>query len=33
MPMAIASALGIHCIFYKLLKVPLPWGMLESIAW
>ena len=23
----------IHYAFYKLLKVPLPWGLLQSIAW
>ena len=33
LPVALASALGIHYIFYKLLKVPLPWGLLESVAW
>lgn len=26
-------ALGIHFLFYKLLKVPLPWGLLEPFAW
>jgi putative tricarboxylic transport membrane protein len=33
---AIASvlmALAIHYAFYKLLKVPLPWGVLQGIAW
>jgi len=30
---AIGGSLGIHYIFYKLLKVPLPWGILTSIAW
>lgn len=30
---AVAGSLGIHAIFYKLLKVPLPWGVLESVAW
>jgi len=33
LPVALLSALGIHYIFYKLLKVPLPWGVLKSIAW
>ncbi|OWY30358.1 tripartite tricarboxylate transporter TctB family protein [Herbaspirillum robiniae] len=32
-PVAVASALGIHYVFYKLLKVPLPWGVLNPIAW
>ena len=30
---AIGGSLGIHYIFYKLLKVPLPWGILKSVAW
>jgi putative tricarboxylic transport membrane protein len=30
---AIASTLLIHTIFYKMLKVPLPWGLLEGVAW
>ena len=30
---ALGGSLGIHYIFYKLLKVPLPWGILSSIAW
>lgn len=33
LPVALVSALGIHYIFYKLLKVPLAWGILQSIAW
>ncbi len=33
LPVALGSALGIHYIFYKLLKVPLPWGLLKSVAW
>ena len=32
-PAALLGSLGIHTLFYKLLKVPLPWGILESIAW
>lgn len=31
--LAPAGALGIHAIFYKLLKVPLPWGVLQPLAW
>ena len=32
-PIAIVMTLLIHYAFYKLLKVPLPWGLLRSIAW
>ena len=30
---AIAATLVIHFLFYKLLRVPLPWGVLERFAW
>ncbi len=30
---SVLSALVIHAMFYKLLKVPLPWGVLSPIAW
>jgi putative tricarboxylic transport membrane protein len=30
---AVISALVIHFLFYKLLRVPLPWGVLERFAW
>lgn len=30
---AVTGALGIHFIFYKILKVPLPWGILSPVAW
>jgi len=30
---AFSGALGIHFLFYTMLEVPLPWGVLESIAW
>ncbi|MEP6941638.1 MAG: tripartite tricarboxylate transporter TctB family protein [Betaproteobacteria bacterium] len=33
LPLAIAVTLVIHFAFYKLLKVPLPWGLLKGIAW
>jgi hypothetical protein len=23
----------IHYAFYKLLRVPLPWGLLQNLAW
>lgn len=32
-PIALIVTLGIHYAFYKLLKVPLPWGVLQGIAW
>ena len=32
-PLAIAAALVIHYAFYKLLRVPLPWGVLQPLAW
>jgi putative tricarboxylic transport membrane protein len=32
-PIAILMTLAIHYCFYKLLKVPLPWGLLQSLAW
>ena len=32
-PLALVLTLAIHYCFYKLLKVPLPWGVLQSIAW
>jgi putative tricarboxylic transport membrane protein len=30
---SVLGPLGIHAMFYKLLKVPLPWGVLAPIAW
>jgi putative tricarboxylic transport membrane protein len=30
---AIVATLVIHALFYKVLKVPLPWGILQPIAW
>jgi putative tricarboxylic transport membrane protein len=32
-PLAIGVTLVIHYAFYKLLRVPLPWGVLERFAW
>ncbi len=32
LPMAIGATLVIHLSFYKLLKVPLPWGVFERFA-
>ena len=33
LPVALAMTLVIHYGFYKLLRVPLPWGALQGIAW
>ena len=30
---AVVAAFVIHFLFYKLLRVPLPWGVLEPFAW
>jgi putative tricarboxylic transport membrane protein len=30
---AVTATLVIHTLFYKLLRVPLPWGVLERFAW
>jgi hypothetical protein len=30
---AVVATLVIHLLFYKLLRVPLPWGVLERFAW
>jgi putative tricarboxylic transport membrane protein len=30
---AVVMTLVIHYGFYKLLKVPLPWGVLQAVAW
>lgn len=32
-PLAIVVTLIIHYVFYKLLRVPLPWGLLSGVAW
>jgi putative tricarboxylic transport membrane protein len=32
-PVAIVVTLVIHYAFYKLLRVPLPWGVLQRFAW
>jgi len=33
LPLALIITLVIHYSFYKLLRVPLPWGLLERFAW
>lgn len=30
---ALVATLLVHFAFYKLLKVPLPWGLLNGVAW
>jgi putative tricarboxylic transport membrane protein len=32
-PVALVSTLVIHTAFYKLLRVPLPWGVLQPFLW
>ena len=32
LPVALAATILIHLAFYKLLKVPLPWGLLERVV-
>jgi putative tricarboxylic transport membrane protein len=33
LPVALVATLIIHTLFYKVLRVPLPWGVLERFAW
>lgn len=33
LPVAAGSALAVHCLFYLVLRVQLPWGLLEPIRW
>ena len=33
LPLALGITLVVHTIFYSLLRVPLPWGLLERVAW
>ena len=33
LPIALITTLAIHTIFYKGLRVPLPWGVLMPLAW
>lgn len=33
LPVALVTTLVIHTCFYKLLRVPLPWGILQPFAW
>ena len=33
LPLAIGVALAVHYAFHHLLRVPLPWGVLQPLAW
>lgn len=33
LPVAIVATLVIHTLFYKFLRVPLPWGLLQGLHW
>jgi putative tricarboxylic transport membrane protein len=33
LPLAVVVTLAIHYAFYKLLRVPLPWGVLQGVSW
>jgi putative tricarboxylic transport membrane protein len=33
LPVAVAVTLAVHVGFYTVLRVPLPWGVLQGIAW
>lgn len=33
LPTAIVATLVIHTVFYKFLRVPLPWGLLQGLHW
>lgn len=32
-PVALIATLLVHSLFYKLMRVPLPWGVLQSVSW
>jgi putative tricarboxylic transport membrane protein len=31
--LALPLVIGVHLLFYSLLRVPLPWGLLTPLAW
>ena len=33
LPLAMVTSLLVHSAFYKVLKVPLPWGLMSGLAW
>jgi putative tricarboxylic transport membrane protein len=32
-PAALVATLVVHSLFYKMMRVPLPWGLLQPLAW
>lgn len=32
-PIALVATLSVHTLFYKLMRVPLPWGVLQAVTW
>jgi len=32
-PTAIVATIAVHLVFYKMMRVPLPWGLLQPLAW
>lgn len=32
-PTALVATLVVHLLFYKVMRVPLPWGLLQPLAW
>jgi len=32
-PTALVATIAVHFLFYKLMRVPLPWGVLQPLAW
>jgi putative tricarboxylic transport membrane protein len=32
-PVAVIATLLVHLLFYKMMRVPLPWGVLSSVSW
>jgi putative tricarboxylic transport membrane protein len=33
LPLAVGVTIAVHYVFYSWLRVPLPWGVLEGMAW
>jgi putative tricarboxylic transport membrane protein len=32
-PTALVATIAVHLVFYKMMRVPLPWGVLQPLAW
>ena len=32
-PTALVATILVHFVFYKIMRVPLPWGVLQPFAW